>query len=160
MREEFSKTINWLKRNSNQEYFDDIWNNKEELEKSNLDKISFENLLIKLEETIEKLIKQKEFTVLDIDQLENYHSSSISQKFIFINEGDLVYNIVSEFLDIYRIKGDVIFKAKKEFIMNILSRFDFVIPIKKMRFKIDGKKNNYLLLFYYNFYLYLYFYFI
>ena len=110
-----------------------------------------------MEETIEKLIKQKEFTVLNIDQLENYHSSSISQKFIFINEGDLVYNIVSEFLDIYRIKGDVIFKAKKEFIMNILSRFDFVIPIKKMRFKIDGKKNNFLKLFFHYIYIFILF---
>ena len=139
LKEEFSKTINWLKGNSNQEYFDYIWNNKEELEKSNLDKISFENILIKLEETIEKLIEQKEFSVLEIDQLENYHSSSISQKFIFINEEDLVNNIVNDLLDIYRIKGDGIFKTKKEFIMNILSRFDFVIPTKKMRFIMDGK---------------------
>ena len=139
LKEELSKTIRWLKGNSNQEYFDYIWNNKEELEKSNLDKISFENILIKLEETIEKLIEQKEFSVLEIDQLENYHSSSISQKFIFINEEDLVNNIVNDLLDIYRIKGDGIFKTKKEFIMNILSRFDFVIPTKKMRFIMDGK---------------------
>ena len=140
MKEELKKTILWLKGNSNQKYFSDIWKNKKELEKSNLDKICFKILLVKLEESIGKLIEQKEFSIFKkIEEFQDPSISSISQKFIFINEEDLVYNIFNDLLEIYIIKADIFFKAKKEFLMNILSQFDFIIPTKRLLYKLNGK---------------------
>ena len=137
MKEEFLKTISWLKGGSKKEEIEDIWNDKKELSLSNLDKISFENLLSTLEELITKLIEQKEYWVLEMEELKNV--SSLSQKFIFINENTLVAEVIEKVLEDYLKKGGKVYKEKKEFLMNILSLFDFVIPTKKLQYLSDGK---------------------
>ena len=140
MKEEFEKTVNWLKGNSKLEKISEIWENNQELEISNLDKISYENILIKLEENIAKLIEQKESSIFEeIEELKNLNYSSISQTFIFIEENILVIEVINKVLEKYRMKGDKFFKPKKEFLMNILSQFDFMIPTKRLKYKLDGK---------------------
>ena len=140
MKEKLSKVLIWLKGNSKMEEIKDIWENKEELKKSNLDKISFESLLIKLEKYIAKLIEQKEFSILEIEALKDLVSSSlISQKFVFIDENQLLIELIDNLLEKYRVKGNKIFKEKKEFLMNILSQFDFVIPTKRLKYRMEGK---------------------
>jgi glutaredoxin-related protein len=139
----FSEIIKWLKGNSNLDEIEDIWENKEELKKSNLDKISFENLLIKLEENIKYLNEINEISVLEDEELKeiitcykNY--SSISQRFIFVDENEFVVEIIQKILQIYRFKGNNFFREKKEFLLNIFSQFDFIIPIKRLKFRMEG----------------------
>ena len=133
---ELTKIIEWLRGNSSMEKLSAIWRNKEELKKSNLDKVSFEILLIKLEEIVERLKKKKKAKIFEIEELKDFHSS-ISQKFIFIDENTLNSDVIENILEDYRFKGDKIFKEKKEFLMNILSQFDFVIPTKRLKYKMD-----------------------
>ena len=129
----------WLKGKSKLKQIDDIWNKKEELKISNLDKVSFENLLIKLEEMVEKLVATKEFSIFEIEELEDVFTiSSISQKFIFIDENKLNSEIIEKVLFDYKIIKNINFKEKKEFLLNILSQFDFVIPTKKLKYRVEG----------------------
>jgi hypothetical protein len=137
MKEEFLKVFNWLKGGSKKEEIEEIWKDKKELQLSNLDKISFEHLLITLEDMIAKLIEQKEYWVLEMEELKNF--SSLSQKFIFINENTLISQVIDKILEDYLKKGGKIYKEKKEFLMNILSLFDFIIPTKKLQYVSDGK---------------------
>ena len=136
-KKKFSKELKWLKGKSKLEKIEDIWNNKEELKKSNLDKISFENLLIKLESMVEELIDQGEYWIFQLNELRDSSFSSISQKFIFIDEENLSNQVVRKVLEDYIEKGDEVFKEKKEFLMNILSQFDFIIPTKRMKYKMN-----------------------
>ena len=138
MKNEVSKITKWLKGDSKLREMEDIWNDKEELKKSNLDKISFENISKKLDDLIEKLIEQKEYSIFEMEDLRDV-SSSISQKFIFIEENALIQNVVENMLDYYKSKGNQIYSEKKEFLMNILSQFDFVIPTKKLKYRMEGK---------------------
>ena len=134
-REEITKITIWLKGTSKKESFREIWNDKEELKISNLDKISFENLLRKLEDLIEKLIEEKELEIFEkMDEFKNFNYSSVSQKFIFVDEQDLVSGVVGVILEKYQFLGDKIYKQKKEFLMNILSQFDFVIPKTRVKY--------------------------
>ena len=140
MKEKLRKRIQKLKGEANQEkQVHEIWNNKNELKKSNLDKVSFETLLNKLEKYVEKLIEENEHSVFDIEQLQDFSFSSISQKFIFISEDLLVSEVINKVLEESRLKGDIVYKPKKEFLLNILSQFDFMIPTKRLSYKIDGR---------------------
>ena len=139
MRDVFENLVLWLKGNSKLEEIKDIWKDKEELKKSNLDKISFENLLIKLEELIEKLVEQKEFSIFEIEMLKDCSSSSISQKLIFIDENKLNLEMTEKLLENYRFKGDIVFREKKEFLLNLLTQFDLVIPTKRLEYRMEGK---------------------
>ena len=141
MKEEFLKLMTWLKGNSKKESVQAIWEDKDELKLSNLDKISFENLLIKLEDLIEKLVEMKENSVFEIEQIKEVLSYSyISQKFILIDENTLITEVIDKVLDDYRNKGDKVFKEKKEFLLNILTQFDFVIPTKRLKYRMDDFK--------------------
>ena len=141
MKEEFLKKLKWLKGDLNVEIgIKEIWNSKKKLKKSRLDKISFENILIDLDNLIRELVKQKESSIFEeIDEFKDFSSSSISQKFIFVDEDTLANQVINPVLKNYTMKGDKFFKPKKEFLMNILSQFDFVIPTKRLEYKLDGK---------------------
>jgi hypothetical protein len=138
IKEEISKIMVWLRGNSSLEKLSDIWKNKEELANSNLDKISYENLLIKLEKFVELLISQKQNSILDIEEFQNFSSPFISQNFFFVDEFNLVVDVIQVLLEDYRMKGNSIFKEKKEFLLNIFAQYDFIIPTKRLKFKLEG----------------------
>ena len=138
MKDKILKIIMWLKGKSKLDKLEDIWCKRKELEKSKLDKISFESLLIKLEEIIGKLIEKKEFSIFEIEELKNY-STQLSQNLIFVDEATLSSELINKVLKNYRRKGKIIFNEKKLFLMNLLSQINLISPTKRLNQIIKGK---------------------
>ena len=148
MKEEILKTISFLKGNSKLERLEYIWRKKEEIKNSNVDKMSFQNYLNKIEEMIEKLIEQKENWVFEIKELRidslsnsststsSYYSSFISQKMILVDENKIVVDTIENVIENY---NDRNFQTKKELLMKILQVFQFIVPTKKTKNKNGGK---------------------
>ena len=140
LKESTLKILTHLRGNSEYERVEDIWYYKEELEKSNFDKTSYQDELMKLEKLVEEILSTKNSKVLELEEFQNF--SSISQKIIFINEDDLNRDLIGKILSEYQGKGDHVYIPKKEFLMDIFSQFDFVIPTIKVESKTKYDKKR------------------
>ena len=118
----------------------EIWGNEDEREKSILNKVSFQFLLNKLE-TIEKKLLEENNEGTEI--LLNMNESSIvslSQSFYSISRDEL--NIIINTILCNKKDGED--KKKRDFLSNLLIKFDFILPQQKFEYS----QGNFIFLFY------------
>ena len=128
-----SSYLKEIRSNSNPKMkISEIWKNPEEREKSKLDKTSFQNLLVKLEMIERKLIEEdNEGTEEILKEINGENENiSLSKSFYHINREEL-FGILNTILD----GKDFLDKQKREFLINLLIKFDFILPQKKIEFE-------------------------
>ena len=133
------KFMKWAKGEADQDLLiDDIWNDKDERNKSNLDKISFTSLLV-LFQFVQMKLKENEDTenvIEDILEKKGMNSKKeISQLFFLIDESELDSHIIEEILG-EEFKND---SKKKEFVVEILVKFDFLLLKGRQKFDVNDK---------------------
>ena len=130
---------------SNELIIENIWNENEKRKNSIVDKISFQNMIEKLEKIQSKLIEEGNEEILKNSFEFDDKGKDISQIIHTIDQ-----NIFNEEI-INKIIGNKI--EKKEFMIDLLIKFDLIIPKQKQRIIVDGRdlksNQNYLIPFLY-----------
>ena len=131
-------TIKWIKGKASKSLsMEQIWRNAEEKKLSNVSKISFGTLMGKLERVVLQLGKQ------DPRYSELAHKyRNVCQSICVVSEEKL--NIITN-----HILGDEVFleRPKRQFIIDLLIKFEFFLPKEKQSFSNDkhvNKKQQYI----------------
>lgn len=145
-KELIKKLMIWTKGKSRTHLsYEEIWNEKEEREKSNVDKISFTTLLIFSQFVKEKLEKEGKGEIIEeiLYHLFEENKKDFSQLFFSIDQYELESYVVEEILG--NCQSDL---KKKDFMVEILVKFDFLLLKGRQKFdknKYTVSKRDYLI---------------
>ena len=120
----------------------EIWNENKFLEKSILDKISFNKLIDKVV-MIENKFDEKNLQIyLENKKNKNEKYIPLSQSICTLNEYNLRWEIIEKIFNKKRFESEIKREEMQDFLIDILTKCDLILP--KMKFQKKDPYNLYL----------------